>query len=91
MTKGGVSNLDPETRVVHDAIARQLVALRKELGMSQQALAEELGISFQQIQKYENGKNRIPAPRLYRMAVVMQIPVERFFPEMKIAKAANTI
>ena len=34
MSKGGVSNLDPETRAAHDAIARQLVALRKEIGMS---------------------------------------------------------
>ena len=54
---------------------------RRLLGMSQAALAEALGISFQQIQKYEHGTNRISASRLYEISRVLDIPVTYFFDE----------
>jgi transcriptional regulator with XRE-family HTH domain len=47
--------------------------------MSQSDLGEALGISFQQIQKYEKGTNRISASRLQRMAEVLQVSVPFFF------------
>ncbi len=49
------------------------------LGMSQDKLGEELGVTFQQIQKYERGANRIGASRLYRMAKVLGVPVGFFY------------
>lgn len=51
------------------------------LGMSQVKLAEKLGITFQQIQKYEKGTNRIGASRLFEMAHVLGVPVQFFYDE----------
>ncbi len=52
---------------------------RMMLGMSQEKLGEHLGITFQQIQKYEKGTNRIGASRLQHIATVLQVPVSFFF------------
>ena len=49
------------------------------LGMSQERLADALGISFQQVQKYEKGANRISASRLQQTAHILQVPVSFFF------------
>ncbi|MEN3382377.1 MAG: hypothetical protein V7608_2421 [Hyphomicrobiales bacterium] len=52
---------------------------RKMLGMSQQNLAAALGITFQQIQKYEKGANRIGASRLQKLSEVLKVPISYFF------------
>ena len=52
---------------------------RKLLGLSQQQLAERLGLTFQQVQKYERGVNRVSASKLYETAQVLQAPVMHFF------------
>lgn len=52
---------------------------RMMLGMSQEKLGESLGITFQQIQKYEKGTNRIGASRLQAIARVLSVPVSFFF------------
>lgn len=52
---------------------------RMMLSMSQEKLGESLGITFQQIQKYEKGTNRIGASRLQNIARVLQVPVSFFF------------
>jgi len=49
------------------------------IGMSQQALAEHLGVTFQQVQKYEIGANRVSASRLWEIARLLEVPVEAFF------------
>lgn len=54
---------------------------RKMLGFSQEKLGERLGITFQQIQKYEKGTNRIGASRLQDLARVLNVPVAFFFPD----------
>jgi len=55
---------------------------RLYLGMSQSKLARELGLTFQQIQKYERGLNRISASRLYDLTRVLDVPVSFFFDDM---------
>lgn len=56
------------------------VRLRRTMtGMSQEKLGEHLGITFQQIQKYEKGTNRIGASRLQKISEVMAVPVSFFF------------
>ncbi|HVI29503.1 helix-turn-helix transcriptional regulator [Hansschlegelia sp.] len=56
------------------------VRMRRVLiGMSQEKLGEALGITFQQIQKYEKGTNRIGASRMQQIATVMSVPVSYFF------------
>jgi transcriptional regulator with XRE-family HTH domain len=52
---------------------------RMMLGMSQEKLGESLGITFQQIQKYEKGTNRVGASRLQHIATVLKVPVSFFF------------
>ena len=52
---------------------------RLMLDMSQQWLAEALGLTFQQVHKYEKGTNRIGASRLQQMSYILQVPVEFFF------------
>jgi transcriptional regulator with XRE-family HTH domain len=52
---------------------------RTMLGLSQEKLGEALGITFQQIQKYEKGSNRIGASRLQRISEVLKVPVAFFF------------
>ena len=52
---------------------------RNMLGMSQEKLGESLGITFQQIQKYEKGTNRVGASRLQAIANILDVPVSFFF------------
>lgn len=52
---------------------------RLEIGMSQERLAELLGVTFQQVQKYEKGINRIAASRLFDISAALDMPVSRFF------------
>jgi transcriptional regulator with XRE-family HTH domain len=55
---------------------------RTLLGMSQERLGEALGLTFQQIQKYERGTNRVGASRLYDLARVLDVPISFFFDDM---------
>ena len=64
------------------AVGARIRLLRKVRGMSQQSLAEAAGVTFQQIQKYERGSNRIGSSRLYEFAKVLDVPVSYFFDEM---------
>jgi len=52
---------------------------RKMLGISQERLADALGLTFQQVQKYERGANRVSASKLYEIARALQVPVPYFF------------
>ncbi len=56
--------------------------------MSQSAVAEKLGLTFQQLQKYERGHNRISASRLYELAQLFDVPVGYFYEEIESGKGA---
>ncbi|MEE8203644.1 MAG: helix-turn-helix transcriptional regulator [Alphaproteobacteria bacterium] len=59
------------------------VRLRRTLlGMSQEKLGEALGLTFQQVQKYERGVNRIGSSRLYHLSQILDVPVSFFFDDM---------
>ncbi len=58
---------------------------RMLLGMSQEKLGEQLGLTFQQIQKYEKGVNRIGASRLFDLAHVLGVPIQFFYDEAPTA------
>ena len=74
-------------------VGKRLRRRRPLLGMTQQELASQVGVRFQQIQKYECGANRITASRLYDLARAMNVSVQYFFDGMAVAnpmpKAAN--
>src|SRR6266516_2768416 len=64
-----------------DVLVGTRVRIRRvELGLSQTQLANALGVTFQQVQKYEKGTNRIGASRLHVMSGVLRVPVSYFFP-----------
>ena len=59
------------------------VRLRRTLlGMSQEKLGKALGLTFQQVQKYERGANRIGSSRLFQLSKILDVPVSFFFDEM---------
>ena len=60
-------------------VGARVRAWRLLAGMGQQAFARRLGVSFQQLQKYESGSNRISASRLYRIACILHVPIDAFF------------
>jgi transcriptional regulator with XRE-family HTH domain len=67
------------TTAIDAAVGRVVRTRRIELGMSQTSLANACGITFQQIQKYENGANRISCSRLWQFAALLGLPVAAFF------------
>jgi transcriptional regulator with XRE-family HTH domain len=63
-----------------DAHVGSRVRLRRMLvGLSQEKLGERMGLTFQQIQKYEKGVNRIGASRLFQLSQILEVPVQFFF------------
>ncbi|WP_417317308.1 helix-turn-helix domain-containing protein [Emcibacter sp.] len=66
------------------------VRLRRTLlGMSQEKLGKALGLTFQQIQKYERGANRIGSSRLFQLSQILDVPVSFFFDDMSDEVAAG--
>lgn len=62
---------------------------RITLGISQEKLAEALGLTFQQVQKYEKGTNRIGASRVLRIATALKVPVSYFYEGIEQATATG--
>ena len=60
------------------------------IGMTQQQLAQQVGIKFQQIQKYETGANRISASRLWDIAEALDVPVSFFFEGLEESEKEDT-
>ena len=74
-TKGVPSDID-----IH--VGQRLRVRRSLMGLSQEKLAESTGVTFQQIQKYERGTNRISAGRLYELSNILDVPVTYFFEQI---------
>lgn len=66
-----------------DAHVGTRVRMRRTLlGLSQEKLGDALGLTFQQVQKYERGVNRIGASRLFQLSLILDVPVSFFFEDM---------
>ncbi|MGO4573469.1 helix-turn-helix domain-containing protein [Microvirga sp. 2TAF3] len=72
-------------------IGQRIRLQRLFIGLSQENLAEASGITFQQIQKYEKGTNRISAGRLQEIARVLSVPVGTFYDEMPEDEAKDDL
>ena len=68
-------------KAVDAVVGARIAVRRRALGLSQTALAGLVGVSCQQIQKYENGQNRISVSRLHALSLALGLPVEAFFPQ----------
>jgi transcriptional regulator with XRE-family HTH domain len=66
---------------VDAAVGARIRLRRRLLGVTQQQLAEALGLTFQQVQKYERGTNRVSASKLYDIALTLEAPISFFFEE----------
>ena len=74
-----------------DAHVGSRVRLRRMLlGMSQERLGESMGLTFQQVQKYEKGANRIGASRLHHISKILNVPVGYFFEEAPALEERST-
>jgi transcriptional regulator with XRE-family HTH domain len=73
----GKSKRQPEGPFYRD-LGRNLRAARGAAGKSQSEVAEYLDVTFQQVQKYENGTNRIPVDRLVSLAAYLELPLSQF-------------
>lgn len=71
------SSEDPNPVDIH--VGGRIRMRRSMLGMSQETLAESVGLTFQQVQKYERGTNRVSASRLYQFSRILDVPVSYFF------------
>ena len=80
------------TDPIDKRVGRRVKVARLAAEISQEAMGAKLGVTFQQVQKYENGKNRISASRLFRIAVMTGQPVEWFFSDVpdSMRKAASS-
>lgn len=73
------------THPVDAQVGKTLRNARKLRGMSQTDLGRKLGLSFQQVQKYELGTNRVAASRLFEVSQALDLPVTAFFPDQEVA------
>ncbi|MEZ5994294.1 MAG: helix-turn-helix transcriptional regulator [Hyphomonadaceae bacterium] len=83
-------NDERSANAVDKKVGQRVRSRRLEIGMSQERLAELLGVTFQQVQKYEKGVNRIAVSRLHDIAIALEMPPARFFeglsPRMGVAE-----
>ncbi|MFT4148606.1 MAG: helix-turn-helix transcriptional regulator [Paracoccaceae bacterium] len=70
------------TTLVNRKIGERLLELRQARGLTLVAVAKRLGISYQQVQKYERGSSTLPAPRLYELAHVYEVAPAEFFRDL---------
>src|SRR5262249_19232931 len=77
--RGEVAMLQKRAQKIDKVIGRNVRIHRLARKMSQTELGEQLGVSFQQVQKYENGTNRVGSGRLYQIAAILGVHVSTFF------------
>lgn len=84
MARADISASDRESRPspIDIHVGSRIRLRRTLLGMSQERLGEALGLTFQQVQKYERGVNRVGASRLFDLSRVLDVPISFFFDDM---------
>ena len=82
----GAANLnDIQLNEIDRAVGGQIRYQRILLGLSQQNVSGQLGLTFQQLQKYEHGTNRVSASRLVHLSLILRVPVSFFFETVRVA------
>jgi transcriptional regulator with XRE-family HTH domain len=80
---------EPRASPIDTHVGARIRLRRTLLGMSQERLGEALGLTFQQVQKYERGVNRVGASRLFDLSRVLDVPISFFFDDMSDASAQS--
>lgn len=86
--RGRMPSGKPNPVDVH--VGRRVRLQRTSIGMSQEKLGDALGLTFQQVQKYERGANRIGASRLWDLSRALDCPISFFFEEMEESTAQSS-
>lgn len=81
---------DNEPNPVDKHVGQRIRLRRTILHITQQQMAEMLGLTFQQIQKYEKGMNRVGASRLWDISRVLEVPMDFFFDDMDVGVAQKS-
>lgn len=91
MARADISGSDRESRPspIDIHVGSRIRLRRTLLGMSQERLGEALGLTFQQVQKYERGVNRVGASRLFDLSRVLDVPISFFFDDMPDSVAST--
>jgi transcriptional regulator with XRE-family HTH domain len=79
----------PRTSTRDLEIGKRIRTRRKALRLTQPALAADIGVSFQQLQKYEKGTNRVPAARMPELATALHVPVSYFLTGIMVERLAH--
>ena len=87
-TRGRLDDGSPNPVDVH--VGARMRLRRTLLGMSQEKLGEALGLTFQQVQKYERGANRVGASRLFDLSRVLDVRVGYFFEDLSASDQASS-
>ena len=74
---------------VDEHVGERIRVRRTLLDISQEKLGEGLGLTFQQVQKYENGANRVSASRLFQISKILNVPVPYFFDNVPVDAASH--
>ncbi|HEY0053258.1 MAG TPA: helix-turn-helix transcriptional regulator [Caulobacteraceae bacterium] len=80
---------DRQPNPVDRHVGQRVRVLRKIQGISQERLADALGLTFQQVQKYEKGSNRISASKLWDISRFLNKPIAYFFEEIEVGETAT--
>ena len=72
-----------QAKTVDTHVGQRIRDKRNERGMSQTEVANALGVTFQQVQKYERGTNRVGASRLFDLSRILSVPVQYFFEDLE--------
>ena len=83
--------MDIGTRRIDQHVGERIRARRTELGLTQEQLAEALNVSYQQVQKYETGANRISAGRIFELARKLRVDVSYFFEGLPLDTPAEQV
>lgn len=75
------SRIDEDERAFYVEIGTKAKGSRKTCGMSQETVADAIDVSFQQVQKYEKGINRIPIVKIMRLAENFNVPIRELMPK----------
>ena len=85
----GVESRESRPSPIDVHVGSRIRLRRTLMGMSQERLGEALGLTFQQVQKYERGVNRVGASRLFDLSRVLDVPISFFFDDMPDSLAAH--
>ena len=83
--------INASERIIDIGVARRVRLRRSALGITQTAMARQIGVTYQQFQKCEKGANRISSGRLWRIAEILRVTISYFFEDLQAAEPPGAV